>query len=1263
MELTYRVVVNHEQQYSIWRADLALPPGWTAAGPAGSRTACLAHIEQMDHPVSGSPPQATALCSSESRRSDPLAVRPATEHERLIAAWNATDRPYPRERCLHTLFEAQVAQRGDAPAIVHGHDAMSYAQLEARANQLAHHLVAAGVTAGSRVAVRLPRSIALVTAELAILKCGAAYVPLDEHAPEERQAFMIADCGATIVLTSTGQDAPPAAATRIDLDTLATSDHSTERPEVAMTSDAAAYVMYTSGSTGQPKGCEIAHRSVGRLVLNCGYARFAPSDRVAFVANPAFDASIMEVWAPLLTGGCVVVIDSDVVTDPERLTAALEAGAVSILSLTAGLFHRSAAAMTAAFARPRYLFVGGDTVDATVVARVLRDGAPRHFIHAYGPTETTLFATTYEVREVAPGATSLPIGRPISNTRAYILDPAGQPTPIGVAGELHIGGEGVARGYVNRPALTAERFVPDPLGGVSGARMYRTGDIARYRADGEIEFLGRNDHQVKLRGFRVELGEIEARLRGHPGIADAIVVACADGAGDKRLVAYYAVMDESPALRMEDLTAHLATSLPAFMIPAAYVRLAALPMTPNGKVDRTALPAPQPADVPRTARAYEPPATGTEQRLARLWAELLHLDRVGRHDNFFELGGHSLLALALIDRMQREHMHAKTSAVFTSPTLTGLAVAVDAADLDVVVPARRIPEAGVERLVPTLLPLISLDQDELDRIVGQVPGGARNIEDIYPLSPLQEGILFHHLVAERGDPYVLSAPLRFASRDRLDAYLDALRAVIARHEILRTSVHWEGLAEPVQVVWRHAPLLVEDVAVHEGDVLAQLRAAFDPRQRRLDVRQAPLLRVVVARDPAHDQWFAVQLIHHLASDHTSADAIRDEIQAHLAGETARLAAPVGMRDFVARARLGEARPMHERYFTQLLGDVTEVTAAYGFVNAREEGVGVTEHICDLDPALLARLRDRARALGVTTASLCHVAWALLLSRAAGTDDVVFGSVLFGRMQGGVGANRALGLLINALPVRARLARVTAETAVRQMHDQLGALLHHEHASLALAQRCSGIRAPAPLFTALLNYHHSTPLVEASAPRHPAWQGIEILPEEERTNFPLMLAIEDSGRALRLKAQARSPLDPRHVCATVVAALDELAAALESSPPRALASLLDGPIAHVPRTRPVAATTHAATGTYEAPIGATEVAIARLWAELFTRARVGREDHFFLLGGNSLLAVRLVERLRRAGMAAKLSSLFAAPVLSAFARTVVAEGAAPAEVQP
>jgi len=657
------------------------------------------------------------------------------------------------------------------------------------------------------------------------------------------------------------------------------------------------------------------------------------------------------------------------------------------------------------------------------------------------------------------------------------------------------------------------------------------------------------------------LGEIEARLAEYAGVREAVVVAREDEPGEKRLVAYYTCVDTTRGeSEVEDehvvgaaqLRAHLSAKLPEYMVPAAIVMLDALPLTPHGKLDRKGLPAPE-GDA-YGVREYEAPRGETETKLATIWAEMLHVERVGRQDSFFELGGHSLLAVTLIERMRRQGLHVDVRTLFTTPTLAGLAVMASGDTNIIEIPENRIP-AECETITPDMLPLVELSQEEIETIVGRVPGGVANVQDIYSLAPLQEGILFHHLMGGEGDPYLVSMLLSFDSRTRLDSYLQALQGVIDRHDILRTAVVWQGVREPVQVVWREALLSVEEVKLDpaDGDVEEQLYARFSPRRYRIDVREAPLLRCYITKDEQSNRWLMIMLRHHLAGDHTTLEVMQEEIQAQMLGQADQLAEPQPFRNLVARARLGVSREEHEAFFRKLLGDVEEPTAPFGLLDVQGDGTGVEEARILLDSALARRIRERARKLGVSAASLCHVAWARVLAKVSGREDVVFGTVLVGRIQGGAGTDRMMGLFINTLPVRIRIGEDGVEESVRSTHKQLAELLRHEHASLVVAQRCSRVTAPAPLFSALLNYRHSRRRTRSEEEVR-AREGMKWLRSEERTNYPFTLSVDDLGEGLGLTAQTVASINPKRVCAYMRRALESLVEALETAPATALRTL-------------------------------------------------------------------------------------------------------------
>ncbi|HEU4881105.1 MAG TPA: amino acid adenylation domain-containing protein, partial [Longimicrobium sp.] len=850
------------------------------------------------------------------------------EAERALVAeeWNRTEAEVPADRCIHELFESQTARTPDAAAVSFEEESLTYAELNARANRLAHHLRGHGVGPEVRVGVLMERSLEMVVSLLAILKAGGAYVPLDPGLPTERLAYMLDDSGVPLVLTQAAlRESVPA---REGVAVLAVDDaaeeiaaESAENLAGGVGPDSLAYVIYTSGSTGRPKGVMNAHRGVvNRLVWMQAQFGIGADDVVLQKTPFGFDVSVWEFFWPLQQGAGLVMARPDGHRDPAYLRDVIEREGVTTLHFVPSMLQTFVEAVEAGCcASLRNVVCSGEALPPALVDRFYdRFTGPVVLTNLYGPTEAAVDVSFWTCpRDESAGV--VPIGRPVWNTALYVLDASLKPVPVGVPGELYIGGVQVARGYLGRAAMTAERFVPDPFSAEGGARLYRTGDRARWRADGAIEYLGRLDFQVKVRGFRIELGEIEAALRQAPGVRDCTVVVRDDESGDRRLVAYVVGAVEADALRDR-----LRQSLPEYMVPAAFVSLDALPLTANGKLDRKALPAPEGDAYAR--RSYESPLGEVEVALAEIWSELLGVEQVGRRDNFFELGGHSLLAIRLIERMRRVGLYMEVRALFTTPVLAELALAVGRASSEVAVPANAIPE-GAGSITPEMLPLVELSQAEIDRIVAGVPGGAANVQDIYPLAPLQEGILFHHLMSQEGDPYLLSMVTEFDTRARLDQYLAALQAVIDRHDVLRTAVAWEGLREPVQVVWRHAPLPVLEVEVDAGPGAAQqLWERHDPRHYRIDLGQAPLLQACIAEDRASGRWLLLMLRHHLTNDHESLEVLQEEVSAHLLGRESELPAPLPFRDYVARARLGVSQEEHERFFRGMLGDIDEPTA-------------------------------------------------------------------------------------------------------------------------------------------------------------------------------------------------------------------------------------------------------------------------------------------------------------------------------------------------
>ncbi|RXH33271.1 peptide synthetase, partial [Bradyrhizobium nanningense] len=1076
------------------------------------------------------------------------------ERTYLLEELNRTAATYPAERCIHELFEAQVHKAPDAVAVVCEDERLSYGELNARANRLAHHLIALGVRPDQPVAICVERSPMMVVGLLAVLKAGAAYVPLDPAYPSTRLHQMLDDAAPPLLLADQagraafGAVVPPDVRV-VELDAAARTwaslpEANPDARALSLTSRNLAYVIYTSGSTGTPKGAQNEHRAiVNRLVWMQNAYGLKATDVVLQKTPFSFDVSAWEFFWTLLEGATLVLAPPGAHRDPDALVDLIASQRITTVHFVPSMLVSFLDAKRVDRCTSlRRVLCSGEALPAASVHRVQRALPWTALYNLYGPTEAAIDVTSWSCPPEFDKAI-VPIGRPIANTRVYLLDGHSAPVPFGAVGELYIGGAGVARGYLNRPELTAERFIPSPF--VEGDRLYRTGDLARYLPDGNLEFLGRNDGQVKIRGFRIEPGEIVAKLCEHAWVREAVVVARQDGRGVQRLVAYVVAAETEESEFAGTLRAHLSARLPDYMVPGAFVRLAALPLTLNGKLDRNALPAPR--DEAYARRTFAPPQGEREAVLAQIWAELLGLERVGRHNNFFELGGHSLLAVQLMERLRRRSLHIEVRTLFVKPVLADLAASLGH-HREVAVPANLITERSVA-ITPQMLPLIELRQDEIDRIIASVSGGVCNIKDIYGLSPLQEGILFHHLLAAKGDPYLQVSLMAFTERGLLERYLAAVQRVVNRHDILRTSFVWEGLSRPAQVVWRQARLEVTEVQLDgaRGAGAEQLRERFDPRRHRIELGRAPLLWFVIAREPGSARWLLLELQHHLIGDHTTRDVMHAEVRAELEGRVHELMAPQPFRNLVAQVHLRGDAKADEAFFRELLADIDEPAIPFGLSEVRGDGGGVREAHRMLPPAVHAQLVQQARRLGVSLASLCHLAWGQVVARSSGREQVVFGTVLFGRLQGSAGADRAMGLFINTLPLRLDLDGTAVEASVRTTHARLAELLAHEHASLPLAQRCSVVAGSVPLFSTLLNYRHNTAPAVPGSGTNDVMSGMEWLGAEERTNYPLTLSVEDFGEELGLTAQAAEPIAADRICGYMQRALEQLAKALEHAP--------------------------------------------------------------------------------------------------------------------
>ncbi|WP_328904146.1 amino acid adenylation domain-containing protein [Streptomyces sp. NBC_00441] len=1137
------------------------------------------------------------------------ALRPA-DLERVMAAGSGAERE-ETGRSVHALFRERAARTPSAPALSCGDEVLTYAQLDDWSDRLAGALADRGVGPETRVALLMDRSPAVVAAELAVLKAGGAYVPLGRRDPEERLRSTVREAGAALLLADA---ALTARATALGLPVLAVGPSAAslpprsggpERENTGRESagpDRLAYIMYTSGSTGVPKGVAVTHRNITGLASDGRWPGGA-HERVLLHSPEAFDASTYETWVPLLNGGHLVVAPPGEL-DLHTLETVLVRHEVTALWLTSGLFQLVADLAPATLRTVREVWTGGDVVPPGAVRRVLGHCPGTTVVNGYGPTEATTFATSFPVREAAPSAGALPIGTPLDNTRVLVLDEHLTPVPPGVPGQLHIAGSGLARGYFARPALTAERFVACPFG-PPGARMYRTGDLARWSEDGQLEFLGRTDQQVKLRGFRIEPDEVAAALEQHARVRQACVVVREDRPGDKRLTAYV-VADEEAAPADAELSAALAGRLPDYMVPSAFVRLDTLPLTAQGKIDRRALPRPGTADDDR-ALPTRPPAGATEHRLCALFAEVLGLPGTGTDTDFFAAGGNSLLVVRLISRVRAALGGELTvRQVFERPTPAGLAAVLADAGL----PSGERP------------PLLA-------------GAAARRTGDAAP-APGQHGLWVLQQHGGFRAAYNVPLVLRLAGKLDVTALGQALKDVVVRHDALRTLLP-ERDGRPAAVVLEpHAlPGLVTVVETGEDELAKALDVE---RARPFELGGEIPLRCTVFRVSDTEHVLSL-IVHHLAVDGWSLPLLRRDLgTAYRArvrsGEPGWDALPVTYGDYAAwqHTLLGRAEDptplaLRQREFWRSTLDGLPEELPLPFDGSRPVEGQLTAGSLTVrwDPAVRTRLEALALETGSSLLMQMLAAVAALLSGAGGGADIPLGTPVAGRSDGVL--HDMVGYFVNTLVIR---VDTSGSPAFRELVERVRttALAAFEHQDLPF-DRVVGEIGPA-----------------RHAHRNPLFQTVVTCPgEREGTPAPLgdlTTVIEESGApsakfdlsfefvvdgtgdesALECRMGFSTDLFARETADRLAAALHRLVTEVSADPGLRLDAAH-----HRPAGGRDAAASTAPAAAPAAPATPREEVLATLFAEVLGLPGVGTDEDFFALGGHSLLAIRLAVRVR------------------------------------
>ncbi|SEC23103.1 amino acid adenylation domain-containing protein [Tenacibaculum sp. MAR_2009_124] len=1065
------------------------------------------------------------------------------EEVQILKAFNATKVSFPTNQTVVDLFEAQVEKTPDSIAALFESTSLSYKELNERSNQLAHYLKTQGVQSDTLVGICLERSNDMIVSILGILKSGGAYVPIDPNYPTSRIDYILEDTGIELLISSgntseTSSDQHETKIISLTYDWKDISKLPTQNPQTISSTSHLAYVIYTSGSTGKPKGVAVTHGNLFSTLQ--GELKLLGSEqnlRSCLLTNYVFDVSLLELFLPLITGERIVIPNSKTGKDIPSLLHLLVSEKVTVLQGTPSFFSIFLTGLTSTISNSlslELLCIGGESLTTSLVSEIQSLLPNVQINNHYGPTEITIDAiVATDIKEF----TNNNIGSPMPNVESYIVDSYDGLVPLGVFGELYIGGNGVTKGYINRETLTAEKFINSPF--KQGETLYKTGDLARWLPNGTIEYKGRKDNQVKVRGYRIELGEVEKSISALESVNQCCVLVKEDPSGNS-LVAYVVTEGE---FDKELLQAQLKEILPEYMIPMLWIELEEMPLTTNGKIDKKSLPEIDESLLLR--RKYVAPRNETEEELVTIWQELLGLDKVGIYDNFFELGGHSLLVVQLISRIQKLDLHIEIKDVFTDATIAGISQRVTSLE-----EMYKVPENGItkttERIIPSMVPLLDFEQEDLDLLVSQVEGGVSNIEDMYPLSPLQEGIYFHYLMSDKksGDPYVLPHLLSFSDAEERKTFITALQFVTNRHDVLRTCVIGTGLPRAVQVVLREVPLTVEHLTIDNPEnTLSELESLMAPGCQWLDVSKAPLLELKSADDPVNNNYYLIVNQHHLVMDHVGLEKIIFEVDQYLSGNKDILPKPVLYREFIGHTLHLQETNDSESYFKELLADIEDPTYPFNLSDIRGNGSDIKDSEIILSLELSRKIRSISIELGMSPAVIFHAAYGLVVGKCSNHNYALFGSLFSGRLQGSLGAENSLGLFINTLPFFVEL-KGTVLDYIEKVKQLLNGLLPYEQTPLSAIQNWSDISNEVPFFSALLNFRHSHDSSEEDDndsidDNSTAGFGETFIAGHERTNYPFTLNVDDFGELFGLSAQMDPSIEPDRILSYMQSILNEI----------------------------------------------------------------------------------------------------------------------------
>ncbi|MFU2510250.1 amino acid adenylation domain-containing protein [Pseudoalteromonas sp. ASV78] len=1089
-----------------------------------------------------------------------------SEYDYLTRQLNQVREDYVNDRCLHQIFEYHAQNTPDAIAVVFEGQRLSYMELNAQANQLARYLREyRKVKTNGLVGLCLERSIEVVVGILAILKAGGAYVPLDPDYPDARLQYLLEDAALDIVITHSDLvsrtpiiDSQAVCLNEQGLKQQLSHHSSQNLSDLDIKPSDLAYVIYTSGTTGKPKGVLQTHENAARLLFTVEMDfNFSGSDVWVLFHSISFDFSVWELWGGLLYGGKLVIPNYVCTRDPQLFAELCRKQRVTVLNQTPSAFSSLSELIlkkNIALNDIRIIAFGGEPLSVeSLMPWWDKFGEQHALFNLYGITETAVISTYKRLSKT--NLTPISIGHKLNDQTIYLLDKYKNLVPKGSVGEIYVGGAGLAKGYLNKAELTLESFIPDPFSSLKGARLYKSGDLARYLDNGELEFIGRADDQVKVRGFRIELGEIEHQLSECDEVDSCLVLVKGDCADEKFIVAYvkptvYCDKQEYKLETVKKIKSTIGLALPDYMQPSSIILIKEWPRTTNGKVDKRALPEPQDLVLlPTSHHEYRAPETDNENLLISACAQVLKVqpEQISILANFFELGGHSLLVVKLVSIIQKQDKELSVQSVFSAANMIELAESINNSNEShsYQVPANGIPE-NTQLITPEMLTLCNMSQVEIDYVANQLPGGVVSIKDIYPLTPLQEGMLYHHMLSPENDTYIVTTYFRLENHVAVEKLIAGLNFIIQRHDVLRTAFFWEQLENPVQVVLKSAEIPVEWIEVSKGqDALEILKQG---KLFCMDLARAPLFHMGVAN--THMEEFIVRLSwHHLVNDHTSLHIILDELLAWFKTDVKGLSTPVPYREAVGQIQHYQQNTDVNSYFTSVLKDISEPTAPFNLANISQK-IETAELTAELSSELSAQIRQWASENQCSPSAFFHTVWALVVAACCSKEQVVFGTVMSGRLQGANWSEKTMGLLINTLPIKASVNNQSLLSLVKNISTSIQELIAYEYTPLNLAQNCSNIEGDAPLFTSIINCRNGF----ESHPALGSGNAFTFLEAQERTNYPLGVSIDDFEKVFHFTLNVDSSVNAERVMSYVVTASERLMTALLQSPQQSANSL-------------------------------------------------------------------------------------------------------------